>query len=204
MQRIKGAKGHHFPEAQILDWLTQVALALRHCHERRILHRDLKAQNVFLTSKNVVKLGDFGIARVLAGTMDKAKTIVGTPYYLSPEIIQNRPYGLESDIWSLGVMLYEMCALKPPFDANSLSGLALKIVHGTYPQIPAHYSRELKTLVAQLLSSDPIKRPNIHKVLRKPSLIPTSRKRIDTVATGSVHAADGVQPGAHKEHPLQG
>jgi len=167
-QRILNAKGKNFPENQILDWFTQICLALRHCHEKRILHRDLKAKNVFLTSKNFVKLGDFGIARVLANTVDKAKTVVGTPYYLSPEIIQNKSYGLESDIWSLGVLLYEMCALKPPFDASSLSALAMKIIRGTYPQIPAQYSKELKTLLASCLSIDSIKRPNIHKVLRSP------------------------------------
>jgi NIMA (never in mitosis gene a)-related kinase len=75
-------------------------------------------------------LGDFGIARVLNKTFEKAKTMVGTPYYLSPEIIENRPYSFKSDIWSLGVILYELCALRPPFNAENLHFLALKIVKG--------------------------------------------------------------------------
>ena len=65
----------------------------------------------------MIKLGDFGIARVLSDTKSKAKTVVGTPYYLSPVIIKSEPYSFKSDIWSLGVLLYEMCALTPPFNA---------------------------------------------------------------------------------------
>ena len=84
-------------------------------HDRKVLHRDLKSQNIFLMKDNSVKLGDFGIARVLGNTREKAKTMVGTPYYLSPELVESKPYNFKSDIWSLGVVLYELCALKPPF-----------------------------------------------------------------------------------------
>jgi len=105
---------------------------LKHVHDRKIIHRDLKGQNIFLTKDNRVKLGDFGIARVLKKTMEKAKTMVGTPYYISPEIIEGRPYSFMTDIWSIGVVLYELCTLKPPFNAESLHFLALKIVKGQY------------------------------------------------------------------------
>jgi NIMA (never in mitosis gene a)-related kinase len=115
-----------------------------------------------LTQNNIVKLGDFGIARVLGNTRDNARTIVGTPYYLSPEIIENKPYNFKSDIWSLGVLLYEMCALKPPFDASSLHLLAMRIVKGNYHPIPLQYSKNLKSLLTQLLCSDPSKRPNVN------------------------------------------
>lgn len=87
---------------------------------------------MFLTKKGIVQIGDFGIAKVLAATMAKAKTVVGTPYYLSPEIVQSQPYTLSTDVWSMGVMLYEMCALKPPFDAPSLHLLSMKIIRGVY------------------------------------------------------------------------
>lgn len=119
---------------------TQICLAIKHIHDRKILHRDLKSQNVFMTRSGIAKLGDFGIAKVLSSTADNAKTIVGTPYYLSPEIIENKPYNFKSDIWSLGVLLYEMCALKPPFNGASLHILALQIVRGVYQPLPAHYS----------------------------------------------------------------
>jgi NIMA (never in mitosis gene a)-related kinase 1/4/5 len=100
----------------------------------------LKAQNVFLTEGGLVKLGDFGVARVLEHTAAKARTVVGSPYYLSPEIIENRPYSFKTDIWSLGTLLYEMCALQPPFKANNLQFLALKIVQGAPPPLPKMYS----------------------------------------------------------------
>ena len=80
-------KGGYLEESTILNWFTQICLAMKHCHDRKILHRDLKAQNIFLTTNGIIKLGDFGIAKVLNSTVEKAVTIVGTPYYLSPEII---------------------------------------------------------------------------------------------------------------------
>lgn len=85
-----------------------------------------------MTKDGRVKLGDFGIARVLSHTREKVKTIVGTPYYLAPELIENKPYSFSGDMWSLGVVLYELCARKTPFDADNLPLLALKIVGGKF------------------------------------------------------------------------
>lgn len=83
-KKIKSTKGSYFSENQILNWFTQICLALKHVHDRKIIHRDLKCQNIFLTSENIVKLGDFGIAKPLQLTLEKIKTVVGTPYYMSP------------------------------------------------------------------------------------------------------------------------
>jgi NIMA (never in mitosis gene a)-related kinase len=113
-----------------LDIFTQCCLALKHIHDRKIVHRDIKAQNIFLTKNKIVKLGDFGIAKVLNNTMQLCRSMVGTPYYLSPEIINNKPYSFKSDIWSMGAMLYELCALKPPFDGSSIPMLGMKIARG--------------------------------------------------------------------------
>lgn len=141
---------------------------MKHVHDRKILHRDLKAQNVFLTKSNIIKLGDFGIARVLSGTQEHAQTMVGTPYYLSPEIINGKPYNFKSDIWSLGVLLYELCALKPPFDAKNLPFLALKIIKGQYSPIPTTYSKGLRELVNSLFKVNPRDRPTINTILNMP------------------------------------
>ncbi len=72
------------PESQIVDYFVQVCLAIQHVHERKIIHRDIKCQNIFLTKEGNVKLGDFGIARPLQRTLQKIKSVVGTPYYMSP------------------------------------------------------------------------------------------------------------------------
>ena len=96
-----------------------------------------------------VKLGDFGIAKGFQKTMDKAKTMVGTPYYLSPEILENKPYDSKSDIWALGVLLYEMMTFKMPFNANSLPMLSVKIMRGNYIPPPTIYTKDLRELVAK-------------------------------------------------------
>ena len=165
--KIRDAKGKYFTETQILDWFTQLCLAIKHVHDRKVLHRDIKGQNVFLTKSGQVKLGDFGIAKVLSNTKERVRTVVGTPYYMSPELIEGKPYNFQSDIWSLGVLLYEMCALKPPFDAPGMNFLMQKIVKGSYPPLPAHYSKDLKLLVSQLLIGDPNKRPKTNQILSK-------------------------------------
>lgn len=107
-----------FSEDELMQWFVQLCLALKHIHENRILHRDLKASNVFLTARNCVKLGDFGISKVLEGTLEAAMTVVGTPYYMSPEVCQSKPYTLKSDIWALGCLLYEMCTLHVTTDCE--------------------------------------------------------------------------------------
>lgn len=137
-------------------------------HDRKILHRDIKCQNIFVTKSDIIKLGDFGIAKVLHRTVDVARSMVGTPYYLSPEIIENRPYSFKSDIWSLGVLLYELCALKPPFEGASMHFLSMQIVRGKYPMLPAHFSREIKSLVSQMLTLDVRKRISINQILKTP------------------------------------
>jgi NIMA (never in mitosis gene a)-related kinase len=165
---ISDQKGRYFSESQIMDWFTQICLGIKHVHDRKILHRDIKSQNVFVTKQNIIKIGDFGIARVLRHTVDVSRSMVGTPYYLSPEIIEGKPYSFKSDIWSLGVMLYELCALRPPFEGSSMHFLSMQIVRGRYPALPAHFSRELKTLVSQMLVVDVRKRLNINQILKQP------------------------------------
>lgn len=106
------ATGQHFTEDEAMHIFVQICLALKQIHSCRILHRDLKATNVFLTENNCVKIGDFGISKVLEGTLEPAITLVGTPYYMSPEVCQSKPYTMKSDIWALGCLLYEMCTFE--------------------------------------------------------------------------------------------
>ncbi|CAB3978371.1 serine threonine- kinase Nek1-like isoform X2 [Paramuricea clavata] len=167
-QKINNQRGVYFTENQVLDWFVQIALAIKHVHDRKILHRDIKTQNIFLTRSGTIKLGDFGIARVLRNTMELARTCIGTPYYLSPEICENRPYNNKSDVWSLGCVLYEMLTLKHAFEAGNMKNLVLKIIRGSYPPVPPRYSADVRLLVARLFKRNPHDRPSINTVLRQP------------------------------------
>lgn len=167
---INSQKGVQFPEEQILDWLVQICLALKHVHDRKILHRDIKSQNIFLTKDGTIQLGDFGIARVLNSTVELARTCIGTPYYLSPEICENKPYNNKSDVWALGCVLYEMCTLKHAFEAGNMKNLVLKIIRGSYPPVSIHYSQDLRSLMGQLFRRNPRERPSVSSILDKPFL----------------------------------
>lgn len=150
-----------------MDLFVQLLMGVRYIHRQRILHRDLKTSNIFLCEGNVVKLGDFGIARVLDNTLEQAKTVVGTPYYMSPEVCENKAYNFKSDLWAVGCILYEMCTLKHAFDANNLLGLVFKIVQETAPPITG-YSEPLCELVKNLLSKNPEERMGIDEILNLP------------------------------------
>jgi len=156
-------------EEQIMNYFVQVLLALQYIHSERILHRDLKTSNLFLTKKaSLVKLGDFGISRVLEGSVQAAITVVGTPYYMSPEICENKPYTFKSDVWSFGCVLYELCMLKHAFAAENLLGLVYKIVSDKYEPIPKMYSQELNRLIKGMLEKIADARPSVGNLLADP------------------------------------
>jgi len=187
-----------FRETLVMRWFTQMCLAVKHVHDRRILHRDLKTQNIFLSGsgQGSVKIGDFGIAMVLQHTQDCARTAIGTPYYLSPEICQERPYNQKSDIWSLGCVLYEMATLQHAFDAESMRGLVMKILKGVPPPVPKTFSDDMQSLVSELLTKEPLKRPWIDDVLRRPvvravisQLLQEVERKRAAVAAGGAGAA---------------
>merc|ERR1719229_729567 len=116
-----------FPEDQVLSLIAQIGLALRHCHMSGVLHRDVKPENCFFrTQGGDLLLGDFGISCSL-DEQSMAKTCVGSPLYLSPEIVNQERYSWATDIWSLGVMLYELTMLQPPFKGTNICQVAFKI-----------------------------------------------------------------------------
>lgn len=116
--KIKKQQKQFFDERVISNWFIQILIALEYIHQKKILHRDIKLSNIFLTKSGKIKIGDFGISKQLTTEVNKAQTLVGTPYYLSPEVCKNEPYTYKSDIWSLGCVLYELCALEVNQDEN--------------------------------------------------------------------------------------
>lgn len=158
------------PEAEVKRIMVQICLALKHLHERNIIHRDLKPENIFLTRNRNVKVGDFGVSKELRSGRDLATTYTGTPYYLSPEIILNEAYGCKTDIWSLGVLVHELCSKRPPFDARNLPELQKVILASKIPSLPRNYSKEFSILVTTMLCKSPTGRPTIKDVLSHPAL----------------------------------
>ncbi|XP_073750719.1 serine/threonine-protein kinase Nek5 isoform X2 [Callorhinus ursinus] len=156
-------------------------------------------QNIFLSKNGMVaKLGDFGIARVLNNSMELARTCVGTPYYLSPEICQNKPYNNKTDIWSLGCVLYELCTLKHPFEGNNLHQLVLRICQAHFAPISPRFSRDLQALISQLFEVSPRDRPSINSILKRPFL----ENLIAKYLTPEVIQEDFSHSLTHKARPL--
>ncbi|XP_017533933.2 serine/threonine-protein kinase Nek4 isoform X6 [Manis javanica] len=167
-RKLKEQQGRLLPESRVVEWFVQIAMALQYLHEKHILHRDLKTQNVFLTRTNIIKVGDLGIARVLESHCDMASTLIGTPYYMSPELFSNKPYNYKSDVWALGCCVYEMATLKHAFNAKDMNSLVYRIIEGKLPPMPKDYSPELAELMRTMLSKRPEERPSVRSILRQP------------------------------------
>ena len=151
-------------EDLIWNLFIKITIGLAHIHQLKILHRDLKTMNIFLKNGFQVKIGDLGVAKILLKN-SFAKTLIGTPYYLSPEICQEKPYNDKSDVWALGCILYELCTFKHPFDAKSQGALILKIMNNTPENINNTYSKDLCNLIHLLLEKESEKRPSCKDIL---------------------------------------
>lgn len=217
--RLKQQKGELLPERQVVEWFVQIAMALQYLHEKHILHRDLKTQNIFLTKTNIIKVGDLGIARILENQNDMASTLIGTPYYMSPELFSNKPYNHKSDVWALGCCVYEMSTLKHAFNAKDMNSLVYRIVEGKLPQMPSKYDPQLGELIKSMLCKRPEDRPDVKLILRQPYIKrqiamfleatkeKTAKSRKKAVGIGRSSRANsaesGVSPPPKAERPQQ-
>ncbi|KAJ7797106.1 kinase-like domain-containing protein [Mycena olivaceomarginata] len=164
-------------ECAIWDYFLQILLALDHCHNtegnvarEQIVHRDLKPENVFLDGANSVKVGDFGLSKALVQD-GFANTYVGTPHYMSPELMQGKAYNSKSDIWSLGCLIYELCSLKPPFNEAKNSGRArgfdtAMIKTMLHPNVGLIFLTGLATLTPCVNICQPAMRPSVAQLLK--------------------------------------
>lgn len=149
-----------------------------------ILHRDLKPENIFLGCDNTVKLGDFGLSKLMQ-SHDFASTYVGTPFYMSPEICAAERYTLRSDIWAVGCIMYELCQKEPPFNARTHIQLVQKIREGRFASLPDCYSPELKSVIGSCLRVNPDHRPDTAALVNLP-IIRLMRKEKEVVDTGKM------------------
>ena len=181
-QQIRRAqeRGHRFNEQTIWKFIVQISQALVHMHSQRILHRDLKPANIFLTSQGKVKVGDLGLGRFLSEHTLEAHSKVGTPLYMSPEVLKGSGYDFKCDVWALGCVLYELAMLRSPFKPPpkkysnqndcgenkkmNLYTLFQRIATADYDRLPDDvYSKSLRDLVARTLSVDPAGRPDVRE-----------------------------------------
>lgn len=147
-----------------------------------VIHRDLKPGNIFLSTRKwegdeyspkkmdynkvLVKLGDFGLAKSLESSIEFATTYVGTPYYMSPEVLMDQPYSPLSDIWSFGCVIYEMCSLRPPFQAKTYMELQRRIKTAKFERIPDYYSHELQSVIKSCIDINLGTRPSAYTLLQ--------------------------------------
>lgn len=203
------AEDSKIPEESVFGWVAQLCDALAYLHDRQILHRDVAPKNVFLSSGSssvssqqtsrsrrktgieVVKLGDFGTAVLLDAEAQLARTCLGTPNYLSPEIVNGKPYDGRADVWSLGCVIYEVLALRPPFEGHSLGAVVRKIALGRYPSLPKETSPLLAQFVAQMLKRKPTDRPELRHVAR--DAVAEGKKQRDQAASLAKTRARGKE-----------
>ncbi|EGR31851.1 never in mitosis gene A-related kinase, putative [Ichthyophthirius multifiliis] len=179
--KIQQQEENPFEELKIWEYMNQIASALNHMHEKRIMHRDLKPANIFIASDDILKIGDLGLGREFSSETIEAYSKVGTPLYMSPELLNGEGYDMKSDIWSLGCIIYEFCELKSPFrnenEKMSLMDLFNKITQGQYKKISKRYSEELSNIIDQMIIVDPSKRIDSGYVLFKSQEIIENMKK---------------------------
>jgi NIMA (never in mitosis gene a)-related kinase len=165
-----------FKEDTIWRFMLEVLEGLRVLHERGIVHRDLKSANILLVAPDLFKIADLGISTVLQ-QRQLAKTQIGTPMYLAPEVWKKRPYDSKCDVWSLGVLLFEMATFNYPYSARNARDLSVKVCTAKVPNLTDTYSRELSDIVHRMLTHNPLQRPSVVELLATPSI----QSRIDLI-----------------------
>jgi NIMA (never in mitosis gene a)-related kinase len=162
------------PEKLILKYFSQLISVLNYLYDKRIIHRDIKANNILYMKSNVLKLADFGIARVVSEDIKELQSTDGSSRgsvgYASPEVSKGDYYFFPTDIWSLGVVMYQLMSLELPFEGSNSRRTHHLIINDDYltPPIEGNYSEELKQVVYQILEKDQYKRIHIEELFENP------------------------------------
>lgn len=155
----------YFYQKVVLYYLKCMALGLEHVHSKNIIHRDLKPANILLNDKYECLIGDFGVAKPVMNGVE-AKTMIGSPLYMAPEIYLGKPYSNKVDIWGLGCILHQLCCLNPPFYGKDMMSLVSNINHQQQKRIPTYFNPKIQEMIDQMLDKDPEKRPSCTELLQ--------------------------------------
>jgi len=165
-------------------YFIQICRGVQEMHHNQIVHRDIKPANILRSGDGIVKLADLGVAKFLKA--DLAHTVIGTPYYMPPELWKQKPYDASSDIWALGCILFEMAALKVPFDGRSLQDLQRRICHANPAKLPSDTPEAVRKVIKMCLMKNPKDRPTIDKLLSLPEV-----KRFEGLVPDASHGSSG-------------
>lgn len=161
-QRTKNYKNYKVDPEQILLWMTELFLGLFITHEKNLIHRDIKSDNLFLCKDNILKIGDLGIAKAIEKA---AYTVCGTHHYMAPEIHKKGEYDMKADIWAAGIVLYELIMLEKPFDGSS-DEIIEKVLQMNYKPLPKSLDSRLHSLLKNILNYDHNARLSSKEILR--------------------------------------
>ena len=168
--RLAKKENRRFPERVIWAYFIQILRGLSDLTRFKIMHRDIKPANIFISQDmKSVKIGDMNVSKVVKA--DLTRTQIGTPSYLAPEVWENRPYDSRCDVFSLGCCMYEMAALRLPFEARSMDELKAKIKNGAIQSMPSNYTEDLRSIIIKCLTKNPTARPSAEKLLNHPSIV---------------------------------
>ncbi|XP_057378391.1 serine/threonine-protein kinase PLK1-like [Daphnia carinata] len=211
MELHKRRKAITEPEARC--FMHQLLLGVKHLHENKIIHRDLKLGNLFLNENMELKIGDFGLATKLDYDGERKKTLCGTPNYIAPEVLCKKGHSFEVDIWSMGCILYTLLVGHPPFETQTLKDTYSKIKKNEY-HVPSRIGPLARNLITSMLRADPSSRPNVDQVLNDdfmtqgymPSRLPlsclTMPPRFDPRLSTSIIAVRRPLGEINRESPL--
>lgn len=187
----------YIKEETIWYILIQICLGLRYLHSLKIIHRDIKSENIFVSDKDEVKIGDLGVSKI-SDRISK-NDIAGTPLYFSPELCQGSYYTNKTDIWALGCLTYEIASQKMPFSAKNINSLKLKIMKSDPKPIPNFYSNELQAIIARMLDKNFFQRPSANDLLNQP----TTRSymiKFGMISEPNIGVSDSIAKSSHSEN----
>jgi serine/threonine protein kinase len=164
------------PEKAMVYILKEILLGLVHIHSKGIIHRDLKTENIFIDKSGTIKIGDFGEIAQLTLEQDQKCSIRGSPYWMAPEVCRGSPYTTLSDIWSLGIIIYELTQGRPPYTRLPYNQVFTEIIANPPPCIGSKWTEKFKSFAEMCLQKNPIARSSPHQLLNTPLIKKVSNK----------------------------